>query len=86
MVQLPSAVPSIVAGLRLGAVVAVLGVVVCEVVASYEGLGQVLVERTNSLDIAGSFAVVVLMSSMAVLLDASVAALQRRLDWAKAED
>lgn len=79
LVQLPGALPSIVAGLRLGAVYAVLGVVVSEIVASYSGLGQLLVQFTNQLDIASSLAVVALMSLMAVLLDSMVRLLQLRV-------
>jgi len=80
LVQLPGSLPSIVAGLRLGAVYAVLGVVVSEIVASYSGLGQLLVQYTNQLDIASSLAVVALMSLMAVLLDSVVRLLQLRVD------
>lgn len=80
LVQLPGSMPSIVAGLRLGAVYAVLGVVVSEIIASYEGLGQLLVQYTNQLDIASSLAVVALMSMMAVLLDSMVRLLQLRVD------
>src|SRR5690348_4715112 len=48
-VEFPSALPSIVAGLRLGAVYSVLGVIVSEMVASMAGLGQVLVTATTNL-------------------------------------
>jgi NitT/TauT family transport system permease protein len=78
-IQLPGSLPSIMAGLRLGAVYSVLGVVVSEIVASYTGLGQLLVKYTNQLDIASSLAVVVIMSAMAVLLDTAVRLLQNRL-------
>lgn len=80
LVQLPGSLPSIVAGLRLGAVYAVLGVVVSEIVASYTGLGQLLLKYTNQLDIASSFAVVAIMSVMAVALDGAVRLLQMRLE------
>jgi NitT/TauT family transport system permease protein len=79
LVQLPGSLPSIVAGLRLGAVYSVLGVVVSEIVASYTGLGQLLVTYTNQLDIASSLAVVAIMSAMAVLLDTLVRLLQLRV-------
>jgi NitT/TauT family transport system permease protein len=78
-VQLPASLPSIVAGLRLGAVYSVLGVVVSEIVASYTGLGQLLVQYTNQLDIASSLAVVAIMSIMAVVLDTLVRLLQLRI-------
>lgn len=81
MVELPHATPTIVAGLRLGAVYSVLGVVVSEIVAAHEGLGQLLVQYTNEFAIAASFAVLVLMAFLAVILDFGVSLIQRRLSW-----
>jgi len=81
LLQLPTAGPAIVAGLRLGSVYAVLGVVVAEMVASTEGLGLRLVEATNEFDIAGSFAILFLLALLAFALDWVVGQLQRRLSW-----
>jgi NitT/TauT family transport system permease protein len=81
IVELPHAMPTIVAGLRLGAVYAVLGVVVSEIVAANEGLGQLLVQYTNQFSIAESFAVLGLMAALAIVLDFGVSVIQRRLSW-----
>ncbi len=81
IVELPHATPTIVAGLRLGAVYAVLGVVVSEIVAANEGLGQLLVQYTNQFSIAESFAVLALMAALAIVLDLGVSVIQRRLSW-----
>jgi NitT/TauT family transport system permease protein len=81
IVELPHAMPTIVAGLRLGAVYAVLGVVVSEIVAANEGLGQLLVQYTNQFSIAESFAVLALMAALAIILDFGVSVIQRRLSW-----
>lgn len=78
-VELPTALPSIVAGLRLGAVYSVLGVVVSEIIAAYNGLGVLMVHATNSFDITGSMAVLVLMATCATILDFAVRQLQRRV-------
>lgn len=83
MVELPHAMPTIVAGLRLGAVYSVLGVVVSEIVAAHEGLGQLLVQYTNEFAIAASFAVLALMAFLAVILDLGVSLIQRRLSWSQ---
>jgi len=83
MVELPHAMPTIVAGLRLGAVYSVLGVVVSEIVAAHEGLGQLLVQYTNQFAIAASFAVLALMALLAVILDIGVSLIQRRLSWSR---
>jgi len=79
LVELPHAMPTIVAGLRLGAVYAVLGVVVSEIVAANEGLGQLLVQYTNQFSIAESFAVLALMAALAIVLDFGVSVIQRHL-------
>lgn len=78
-VELPSALPSIVAGLRLGAVYSVLGVVVSEMVAAYKGLGTMLVQATNGFDVTGSFAVLILIVGVASVLDLAVRQLERRV-------
>ena len=82
MVEFPHAAPTIVAGLRLGAVYAVLGVVVSEIVAANEGLGQLLVQYTNQFAMAQSFAVLGLMAASAIVLDLCISLVQRRLSWA----
>jgi NitT/TauT family transport system permease protein len=78
-VELPTALPSIVAGLRLGAVYSVLGVVVSEIVASYHGLGTMLVQSTNGFDVTGTFAILILITGVATVLDVLVRLLERRL-------
>jgi len=77
LIQLPSALPSIAAGLRLGAVYAVLGSVVVEMIASYHGLGQVLVVATTNLQMGRSFAIIIVITFIAVILDLLVSLLER---------
>lgn len=86
MIDLPHAAPTIVAGLRLGAVYSVLGVVVSEIVAANEGLGQLLVQYTNQFAIAESFATLILMAALAIVLDSAVSIVQRRMAWSGAGD
>lgn len=80
-VQLPSASPAIVAGLRLGAVYSVLGVVVSELVAAYQGLGQMLVTETNKFDLAGAFGILFLLGILATVLNLIVSLIERRVAW-----
>ena len=68
-IDLMSALPSIIAGLRLSAVYSVLGVVVAEIVASYHGLGQRLAIGTNSMAIASAFSILFIMTVVAIVLD-----------------
>ena len=76
-IELPSALPSIIGGLRLGAVYSVLGAVLSEMVGSYFGLGQRLVVLTNNFKVAESFAVLLAMGAMSMILDYAISGLQK---------
>jgi NitT/TauT family transport system permease protein len=84
-VEVPWALPSIVAGLRLAAVYSVLGVVVSEMVASYYGIGQMLVQATNGFEINLSFALLAILALMAMALDLGVSLIQKSLERRGAE-
>lgn len=80
-IDLMSALPSVIAGLRLSAVYSVLGVVVAEIVASYHGLGQRLTVDTNSMAIASAFSILFIMTLVAIVLDYGVSLLERIVKW-----
>jgi NitT/TauT family transport system permease protein len=84
LVELPSAIPSIAAGLRLGAVYSVLGVVVSEMVGAYSGLGQMLVKSTNGFNMAETFATILLLGVLSVLLDLAVGLFERKVGGRRA--
>lgn len=81
MIALPHALPAIVAGLRLGAVYPVLGVVGSELVVSYRGLGHLLVRANNEFAIPDSFAVLAILAMMATILDLRLSPVERKLSW-----
>ncbi|CCQ46187.1 binding--dependent transport system inner membrane component family protein [Pseudarthrobacter siccitolerans] len=76
-IELPSALPSIVGGLRLGAVYSVLGAVVSEMVGAYTGLGQRLVVVTNNFQVSETFAILLAMGLLSMILDLSISGLQK---------
>lgn len=76
-IEMPSALPTIVGGLRLGAVYSVLGAVLSEMVGAYSGLGQRLVVLTNNFKVAESFAVLLAMGLMSMILDYAISGLQK---------
>lgn len=76
-IELPSALPSIVGGLRLGAVYSVLGAVVSEMVGAYTGLGQRLVVVTNNFQVSETFAILLAMGLLSMVLDVSISGLQK---------
>ncbi|SDY16794.1 NitT/TauT family transport system permease protein [Saccharopolyspora shandongensis] len=76
-IEFPAALPSIVGGLRLGAVYSVLGAVVSEMVGAYTGLGQRLVVMTNNFLVADTFAILLAMGILSMFLDLVISGLQR---------
>ncbi|MFI9638651.1 ABC transporter permease [Micromonospora sp. NPDC051925] len=84
MVRLPSALPFIFAGLDIGIVFAILGAVVGEFIGAKEGLGYLLLQTNYNFDIAGMFAVLVVLSVMGLFAHFVIRLLQRRLAfWAE---
>ncbi|MFC5751609.1 ABC transporter permease [Actinomadura rugatobispora] len=66
-VALPSAVPSIAAGVRLSVTYSLLGVVASEMVSAKQGLGLSVVSFSNSFDINSMLAVLVVMAVIATV-------------------
>lgn len=79
LVDFPSALPAVTAGLRLGAVYSVLGVIVSEMVASQAGLGQVLVAATSNLRMDRAFAVIAIITAVATALDLLISFVDNRV-------
>ncbi len=84
MVRLPSAMPFIFAGLDIGIVFAILGAVVGEFIGAQEGLGYLLLQTNYNFDIAGMFAILVVLSVMGLVAHTVIRLLQRRVAfWAE---
>jgi NitT/TauT family transport system permease protein len=78
-VIMPGAVPSIFAGLRIGVIYALLGVVVGEMIASKQGLGQQIMEYSYGYQPAGVFGVLFNLALIALALNALMSLLEKRL-------
>ena len=76
---LPSAVPVIFNGLRLGLVFSLLGVVGGEIIASEHGLGQSLQVLAASFKTNGVFAVIIFLSLIGVCITWGMTWLENRL-------
>lgn len=76
---LPSALPVIFTGLRLGLVYALLGVVGGEIIASEHGLGQALQLLAVSFKTNGVFAIIILLSLVSVCIMSAMNLLENRL-------
>ena len=66
--QIPAALPSIFAGLRIAAGLSVIGAIVGEYLGGSEGLGYLVVASLNALDAPRLFAVIVLLAIVGSLL------------------
>lgn len=83
-VKLPDALPAIFAGLKTAIVLAVVGSVVGEFVGADSDLGHVIKQSEFQLDVAHTFAVIVLLSAIGILLFYLLEWIERRaLFWIK---
>jgi NitT/TauT family transport system permease protein len=78
-VSLPSALPFILAGLRLGVGRGLIGVVVGELFGARAGLGYLIIQATEVFNMPQLFAGVVVLAGAGILLTAAFQALERRL-------
>lgn len=78
-VILPSAVPTLFAALRVSASVGLVGALFAEMLSSKEGLGNLITRSTASLDTAETFALIGLVTVLAVAMIAALDLLERLL-------
>lgn len=82
MVVLPGIMAPVFGAFRLGAVYSLLAVVMGEFIAAREGLGQALITSTNQFDMRTAFALLIVLATLAVLINFAVSAVERRaLRW-----
>lgn len=82
-VRLPSALPYIFAGLDIAIVSSLLAAVVAEFVGGQRGMGVYLVQLNLGMDVAGVFAILLILSLTGIGLHALLILFQRRfLFWA----
>lgn len=77
--RLPHALPYIFAGLDVSIVLSVIGAVVGEFVGAQAGLGYLILQRTFSMDTAGMFAILGLLSAMGILFHAAMKFVRQRV-------
>ncbi len=86
-IKLPAAASAIFAGLEIGIVLALIGAVVGEFVASERGVGYLIGSATVNMNVAVMFAGVVILAAFGVLGSSLIRALQRRVVfWEGARD
>ncbi len=82
MVNVPSAMPSLFSGMRIGVAIAVIGAVFGEYVGANSGLGYLMNNSSARLNTELVFASIVILAVMSILLFGLVALVERRvLRW-----
>jgi len=76
-IQLPSALPYIFSGMKVGAILAVAGAIVGEFLGSSRGLGYLMLQVQVTLDTAAMFMAVLLITFIGVVLYGLVLGLER---------
>jgi ABC-type nitrate/sulfonate/bicarbonate transport system permease component len=79
LIDLPAALPRIVAGIRLGIALSLLLAVVAEMLLSTNGLGAYLVRAQESFKIADVLAVLLLIALTALAINAATFVVERKL-------
>jgi NitT/TauT family transport system permease protein len=77
--QVPSALPVLLSGLELSIVYSLTGTIVGEFVGGQAGLGARLLTYNATLDIAGGFAILVLLAVIGMVLQGGLNIVRRRL-------
>lgn len=84
-VRLPSALPSIITGMKVAISLALIGAIVGEFVSSQHGLGYVILSAQGTFDTPRVFAAIVVLVIMGIALFASLAWLEKvATPWRKA--
>ncbi|NVO16693.1 MAG: ABC transporter permease [Rhodoplanes sp.] len=77
-VRLPSALPSLFGGLKVGISLAVIGAVIGEYVAAERGLGYLQLQASSQFDTTLSFAAMIVIAALGVVTFWSLEALEKR--------
>jgi NitT/TauT family transport system permease protein len=77
MLQLPNAMPYIFAGLEIAMIFALIGAIVAEFVGAQSGLGMLMQSMNYTMDVAGQFSVLFILSLVGLALNGLVAEVRR---------
>lgn len=79
MLRLPTALPFIMAGMEIALTFALIGTIVAEFLGAEKGLGMLMQSMNFTMDVAGSFSILVLLSLLGISLNALIIWLRKRL-------
>lgn len=79
MLQLPNAMPYIFAGLEIAMIFALIGAIVGEFVGATAGLGMLIQSMNFTMDVAGQFSILLILSALGLTLSGLIAVIRRRV-------
>lgn len=79
MLRLPSALTYIMAGLEIALTFAIIGVIVAEFLGAERGLGMLMQSMNSSMDVAGSFSVLIILVLLGLILNRLIVYARHRL-------
>lgn len=85
-VMLPSAIPAILSGLRIGAAVAAVGTIMAELYMAQSGLGGLLAAAGNRFQMDKYFAVVMVVMALGIVLTSGLRYAENRLSRWRVQD
>lgn len=78
-VKVPNALPYVFAGLGLGVVFALVGAIVAEFVGAQRGLGKMILQFNDQFNIAGMFAILMVLAIIGMTMHTIVSVAKRRI-------
>ena len=79
MLRVPGAMPFIFAGLEIAMMLSLIGAIVAEFVGAQRGLGVLIMSMTYTMDVAGQFSVLIVLSLLGLLLHTIIVVIRKRL-------
>lgn len=79
MLRMPGAMPYIFAGFEIAMMLSLIGAIVAEFVGAQRGLGVLIMSMTYTMDVAGQFSVLIVLSLLGLLLHSIIVAIRTRL-------
>lgn len=79
MLRLPTALPFIMAGLEIAITLSLIGTVVAEFLGAERGLGMLMQSMNFSMDVAGSFSVLILLAVVGLILNQALSFVRHRV-------
>lgn len=87
MLQLPSALPYLFAGLEIAMIFALIGAIAAELISAEKGLGMLMQSMSFSMDTTGQFSILFLFSILGLVLHGLIRLVRRQvLFWDRSHD